>query len=157
MKIQRTVTVAAAPATISRIYRDVSSRHTWDPDTKSASLDGPFIAGACGRLTPAKGSTVPMRLTEVVPDRCFTVESSVPLFQMRFDNMLTPSGAATEVVHRATFSGPLSCLLGRLLCRRLAAGLPTTLARLKALAERMEQDPCAGMPGAGGLSTPPSP
>lgn len=151
MQIRRNVTVAATPATIFRIYRDVSNWHTWDPDTKSASLDGPFIAGACGRLTPTKGRTVPMRLTEVAPDRCFTVESSVPFFHMRFDHMLTPSGAATEVVHQATFSGPLSFLLGRLLCRRMAAGLPTTLARLKALAERLEQDASAGVSGAGGL------
>jgi hypothetical protein len=54
---------------------------------------------------------------------------------MVFEHVLTPTGQGTEVVHRVTFSGPLSIILGPMLSRRLNAGLPVTLARLKTLAE----------------------
>ncbi len=55
---------------------------------------------------------------------------------MVFEHELTPLAAAqTEVVHRVSFTGPLSLLLAPLMTRRLNSGLPVTLARLKALAE----------------------
>jgi uncharacterized protein YndB with AHSA1/START domain len=136
MQIEHRIVIAATPATVFRIYQDVHNWHTWDPDTKQATLDGPFQVGSRGRITPPKGMTVPMLLTQVEPDRCFTVESKIPLFGMLFEHELTPLAGATEVIHRVSFSGLLSYLLGPMLCKQLNAGLPITLSRLKALAER---------------------
>jgi hypothetical protein len=136
MPVEHRITVAAPADTIFALYADVSNWHTWDPDTKRARLDGPFAVGSRGRLTPTQGNTVPMVLTRVVPGRAFTAESRIPLFCMVFEHELTTlAGAQTEVVHRVSFSGPLSLLLGPLMTRRLNSGLPVTLARLKALAE----------------------
>jgi len=135
MQVEHRITVQAPANTIFQIYADVQNWHTWDPDTKKATLDGPFEAGCRGRLTPGKGNTVPMLLTQVEADRCFTVESKIPLFRMVFEHELAPAGDGTEVIHRVTFSGPLSFLLGRMISRQLNTGLPVTLARLKALAE----------------------
>lgn len=135
MKIEHRITVAAPAATIFRLYEDVTRWHTWDPDTRSAWLDGPLRPGSRGQLTPTQGRTVPMLVTRVEADRCFTVESRIPLFRMVFDHELEPEGPATRVVHRVTLSGPLVVVLGPLLARRLNAGLPVTLARLKAMAE----------------------
>ena len=71
-----------------------------------------------------------------LPGRAFTAESRIPLFCMVFEHELTPLAAAqTEVVHRVSFTGPLSLLLAPLMTRRLNSGLPVTLARLKARAE----------------------
>src|SRR5688572_30908298 len=108
MQIEHRITVSARPERIFGIYEDVQNWPTWDPDTKSASLDGPFRVGSRGWLTPSKGNTVPMVLTAVVPHRSFTVESKIPLFRMVFEHELLPSGSNTEVVHRVTFSGLLS-------------------------------------------------
>lgn len=135
MQIEHQISVAAPPERIFAIYQDVPNWHTWDPDTKNASLVGPFRVGSRGKLTPTKGNAVPMLLTSLVPNRSFTVESSIPLFRMVFEHELHPSGANTEVVHRVTFSGLLSLLLGRLLAKQLNLGLPRTLANLKQLAE----------------------
>jgi hypothetical protein len=79
---------------------------------------------------------VPMLLTKVEPGKCFTVESKIPLFRMLFEHELVPSGGKMEVVHRVTFSGALSVVLGPMLSRQLNAGLPVTLRNLKVLAER---------------------
>jgi hypothetical protein len=137
MHVEHRISVNASPDAIFRIYADVQNWHTWDPDTKHASLDGPFEVGSRGRLTPTKGNTVPMLLTHVVPGRAFTVESKIPLFRMVFEHELTPTANGTDVVHRVTFSGFLSFLLGRMLSRQLNTGLPVTLTRLKALAEKL--------------------
>jgi uncharacterized protein YndB with AHSA1/START domain len=135
MQSEHRITIAATPQTVFRIYEDVSHWHTWDPDTRAASLDGPFQVGTRGQLTPTQGRTVPMELVAVVPDRLFTVESRIPLFRMLFQHELTPGREGTEVVHRVVFAGLLTLLLGPLLAKRLNAGLPVTLARLKSLAE----------------------
>ena len=135
MQVEHRITISAPAESIFRIYADVQNWHTWDPDTKQASLEGPFAVGSRGRLTPTNGKAVPMVLTQVEPGRCFTVESRIPLLRMLFEHELLPSSGATEVVHRVTFSGLLSVILGPMLSKQLNLGLPVTLSRLKALAE----------------------
>jgi hypothetical protein len=135
MQVEHRIAIAASPEAVFRIYEDVQNWHTWDPDTKQASLEGPFCVGSRGRITPPKGMSVPMLLTQVVPGSCFTVESKIPLFRMLFEHELVPVPGATEVVHRVTFSGVLSFVLGPMLSRQLNSGLPVTLRKLKALAE----------------------
>ncbi len=135
MQVEHRITINASASSIYRIYEDVRNWHTWDPDTKSASLDGPFQVGSKGKLTPTKGNSVPMVLTQAEPGRRFTVESRIPLFRMLFEHELNSEDEATEVVHRVTFSGALSFILGPMLAKQLNAGLPVTLSRLKAHAE----------------------
>lgn len=135
MQVEHRITTTAKPETVFRIYEDVSNWHVWDPDTKQASLQGPFQVGSRGRLVPTKGNAVPMVLTEVISGQCFTVESKIPLFCMVFEHELNAAGQATEIVHRVTFSGLLSVVLGPMLTRQLNFGLPVTLKKLKALAE----------------------
>jgi hypothetical protein len=135
LQVEHSILVQSSAERVFRIYEDVASWHTWDPDTKRASLDGPFAVGSRGSLTPAKGNTVTMILTEVVPGSCFTVESRIPFFCMVFEHELAPQGEAVKVTHRATFSGAISFLLGRMLARQLNRGLPVTLANLKRMAE----------------------
>jgi hypothetical protein len=135
MKIEHPVFTAASPDVIFRIYEDVANWHTWDPDTKNATLDGLLRVGAKGQLTPTKGNTVPMLVTEVVHNRSFTVVSTIPLFRMIFEHELKPTQAGTEVIYRVTLSGLLSVLLGPMLTKQLNSGLPVTLSNLKARAE----------------------
>lgn len=135
MQVEHIILVRAPAERIFRIYENVAAWHTWDPDTERASLDGPFAQGTRGSLTPAKGNTVPMQVTKVEPDACFIVESRIPLFRRVFEHELVPQGAAVKAIHRVTFSGPLSLLLGRLLVKQLNQGLPVTHAGLERLAE----------------------
>lgn len=135
MQVEHSILIDASAECVFRIYEDVAGWHTWDPDTQRASIDGPFVAGTRGSLTPTRGNTVPMLLTEVERNAYFTVESRIPLFRMVFEHELIPWGAAIKVVHRATFSGALSFLLGRMLVKQLNRGLPVTLTNLKRRAE----------------------
>ena len=135
MQVEHRIKVAATPGVIFRIYENVQHWHTWDPDTKLATLEGPFAVGSRGRLTPTTGNSVPMVITHLVLDSCFTVESKIPLFRMVFEHELVPAQGLTEVVHRVTFSGLLTFLLGNMLAKQVNSGLPVTLRNLKALAE----------------------
>lgn len=140
--IEHRTTVATPPARLFHLYADVANWHRWDPDTRAATLNGPFAAGSRGTLTPSKGNTVPMVVTFADPDRGFTVESRIPLLlRMVFEHELIARGPSqTEVVHRVTLSGPLSWLIGPALKRQLDAGLPVTLARLQRTAETGSPD-----------------
>lgn len=138
MQVEHSVVVQAPSERIFRIYSDLSNWHTWDPDTKRASIEGPFAVGTRGSLTPTKGNTVPMLLTRVEPNACFTVESKIPFFLMVFEHELVPQGSSVKVVHRVNFSGLLTALLGRMLVKQLNQGLPVTLANLKRKAEGAE-------------------
>jgi hypothetical protein len=135
MPVEHRIKVRASANSIFRIYTDAQNWHTWDPDTKQATLEGPFEVGSKGKLTPTKGNTVPMILTQVEPGRCFTVESKIPLFRMLFEHELIPESGATEVIHRIALSGLLSVVLGPMLVRQMNSGHPVTLSKLKALAE----------------------
>lgn len=155
MPVEARTLVHADARAIFALYEDVAHWHTWDPDTREASLDGPLRVGAQGRLIPTRGRGVPMRVTEVVVDRSFTVESRIPLFRMVFEHELLPGGHGTEVIHRVTFSGPLALVLGPMLKRQLMVGLPITLANLKRMAERGGATP-PSHPPAGRPETPPA-
>jgi uncharacterized protein YndB with AHSA1/START domain len=133
--IEHSITIHTPPSTIFRIYQAVEQWHTWDPDTKSARLDGPFAVGTRGHLTPAKGKGVPIELVAVEPDQAFTVRGWIPGFEMRFEHLLQAHGGATEVTHRVSFSGWLAWLFGPMVGRGVDKGLPHTLASLKRLAE----------------------
>lgn len=139
MQVEHRITITTPPETIFQIYEDVQNWHTWDPDTKQAFIQGPFRVGVRGRITPPKGMSVPMLFTQVEPGKCFTVESKIPLFCMVFEHELIPTSEATEVIHRVTFSGFLSFILGPMLSKQLNAGLPVTLRNLKTLAEKMDE------------------
>ena len=137
MQVEHTVLVNAAPRHVYALYADVANWKSWDPDTRASAIEGPFQVGARGWLTPAKGRTVPMVLTSVVPDQSFTAEARIPLFRMVFDHELHVVDGATRVVHRVTFSGALAFVLGRIIGAQVNRGLPVTLARLKAAAEEV--------------------
>lgn len=136
--IEKSIITSASPATIFRIYQDVEHWNKWDPDTKSSHLANGLTLGSKGRLTPTKGSTVPMEVTAVIKDQSFTVTSKTVLFRMDFDHELIPVSEGTRIVHRVTFSGFLKPILSMIVGAQVDKGLPITLQNLKNLAESTE-------------------
>ena len=136
--IEEAVRISVPPATVQAIYMEVDNWSKWDPDTRSASLDGPFQVGSTGLLTPTKGFPVTMMLTEVAHERGFTAECKAPLCIMRFEHELTPIDGGVLAVHRVTFSGPLAILFRRLVGTQVRLGLPVTMQGLKRYAEQRQ-------------------
>lgn len=134
MKIEETIDINVPPERVMACYRDVAGWPRWDPDTKKATIDGPFRSGATGKLHPTQGFPVAMRFTSVT-GHSFTVESPAPLCTMRFEHELTPVAGGTRVTHRVSFEGLLAGFFDRLVGARVRTGLPVTLASLKRMLE----------------------
>jgi len=138
MEIIESIYIEASPDTVFAIYSDVARWPEWDPDTRAASIDGPFASGAHGRLVPDKGFPVPMQFTSVEQGRGFTLASRVLFSTMLFGHSLRPTGAGVTATHWVSFHGPCAPFLRRLVGRRVRHGLPLTMQRLKAYAEARE-------------------
>lgn len=137
--VQATMWIHAPASAVQAVYADVANWHLWDPDTRSAHLDGPFQPGSAGRLRPRKGLAVRMRVTEVTPDAGFTVECPVLGSRMRFEHVLAPHADGVTVLHRVCFSGYLAAWLMRFVGRELEHNLPVTLSHLKAYVESSQR------------------
>lgn len=135
MEISESIFIDASPDTVFAIYADVARWTAWDPDTRAASIDGPFASGARGRLVPGKGFPVPMQFVSVEPGRGFIVVSRVLFSTMSFSHTLRPEGTGVIATHGVAFQGPFAPFLRRLVGNRVRQGLPVTMQRLKAYAE----------------------
>ena len=129
------ITVNTNPERIFMLYEDVKNWSVWDPDVASSSLSGPFTAGTTGKLKPTKGPEAKIKIVTVDKNKSFTVRSQLPLCTMLFEHQLMPVKSSTRVIHRVTFSGPLSFFFGRVVGSQIRRGLPGTLRCLKQAVE----------------------
>jgi hypothetical protein len=129
-------TTSASPSQLWRRYADPANWPEWDHETEWVRVGGPFVAGTEGVLKPAGGPKTRFRLAEVIAESSFTDVSSLPLAKMTFTHRIEPAAAGIRFTHAVTITGPLSPLFGRVIGRKLAAGLPKAMQTLARLAEQ---------------------
>lgn len=135
MQFDASTTIQAPAAKVFGIYANVTDWPQWDPDVKSASLQGSFASGAVGEVVPHGGPKSVLKFTAVVPNRLIRMQCKLPLGMMQFDYELLAQGDTTVVTHRTTFSGLLAPLWGRLIGASMKKSLPAALSGLKTHAE----------------------
>lgn len=135
MHVEERIIIAVPPTIVDQIWSEVDRWHLWDPDTKEARLNGPFVVGTKGRIVPSKGMGVPMVVTERTEGRSFTVDGYIPMFRMHFEHTLAQVSSGSEVVHRVWFTGGLAFLFGPGVAKQVREGLPRTMRSLKKYAE----------------------
>lgn len=135
MHFEESIVISAPAEKVFSLYANVAGWPSWDPDVKEASIDGALASGVAGTLHPSNGPKSKIILTEVAPNRLFTVESKLPLCVMRFEHELSNASGQTKALHRVSFSGALSPLFGRLIGSQIRKGLPHSLQGLKRAAE----------------------
>jgi len=132
MQFEEQIIIAAPVHKVFALYADVKSWASWDPEVKSASIDGSFVSGSAGILAPTKGPKAKIFFTEIIPNRSFTVESKLPFCVMRFEHEISEAtDNTTKVVHRISFNGLMSPFFGRVIGSQIRKGLPQTLQGLK--------------------------
>ncbi len=125
-------------------YADPTSWPSWDHETAWVRVDGPMAVGTTGMLKPVNGPRVKFSFVEVHPLVGFTDVSRLPLARLTFAHRIEPVGGLNRITHTATVTGPLSALFGRVIGRKIAAGLPTAMRALVQLAEATPRPAAAG-------------
>jgi uncharacterized protein YndB with AHSA1/START domain len=134
-RIEHSIDINASPAQVFKVWSRVSDWPLWDPDTRSASLQGPLMPGATGRLEPRKGRAVPMEVVGLVPDHRLDVRCKVLGSALNFDHVVEPRTSGCRVTHAAWFTGWLAPVLMATVGKDVNRGLPVTLASLKRFVE----------------------
>ncbi len=133
--ISCTITISCAPEVLYEVWADVAHWHVWDPDTKHASLDGPAVAGAKGRLAPRKGMPIKLFISEASRPHSFTVMATALGSRMHFYHRLQQTSLGVVATHEVRFEGWLAGPLMKMVGADVIAGLPLTMTRLKYLCE----------------------
>lgn len=131
MQFQDQITIQAPAEKVFAIYQNVADWPSWDSDVLSSQLNGAFEVGTKGELKPKDGPKAKIQLTEVTPNKSFTVECGLPLCKMHFVHELSPSGQGTEVTNKILFTGLLAPVFGRLIGKDLKKTIPKSLEGLK--------------------------
>lgn len=131
------LSVDATPSAVYALWASPSAWHAWDPDVRSAQLDGdsPRV-GATGRIVPASGPSARFVVVEAEQGRRFVNESRLPGARMVFDHLVEPEGLGSIATVTVGVRGPLAALWALLLHRSLrhaadrnAAGMAAYLGR----------------------------
>ncbi|MBZ4021699.1 hypothetical protein CKO11_04395 [Rhodobacter sp. TJ_12] len=135
MSQPQSIAISATPQAVFARYEAVETWARWDPEVSEVHLPEGLLAGARGWLKPRKGPKSPIVVTAVDHGRSFTVESPLPLCKLRFHHRLEETETGCTTTHWISFSGPLAFLFSMLAGPSIRAGLPQTLAGLKAECE----------------------
>ncbi|MDX2283954.1 MAG: SRPBCC family protein [Bacteroidia bacterium] len=135
-RFSHTIQTDAAPARIWQLWADVPGWPAWDSGLREARLDGPFAAGAKGRLRPDRGPAARFVITALDPGRSYTFRSAIPFGGLYVKRTLSVQNGQTVFTHEVWFTGPLKGLFGRSLGARYQDLLPAVMHQLDQLARR---------------------
>lgn len=128
------IDTAASPAAVWRLLADVDSWPAWNGAVGQVELDGPFLAGTTGLLTPPGQEPLPFRLVEVDPERGYVSETVIAeTVTLRAENSITalPEGGC-GITLCVRLTGPAADYFGESFGPAISAGLPATGAALAA-------------------------
>ena len=136
---QTDVPTTASAAQVWHLWADPATWPKWDDGLTSVVLDGAFIAGTRGRLTPKGGPAVRFTILTAEPPYGFHDRSYLPLTHLDFIHRYQPAEgtSAARILHRVEMRGILTPLFRRLIGRDIARTLPETLRTLARLAENI--------------------
>jgi hypothetical protein len=66
MQFEASAQINAPAATIFALYENVAQWPVWDTDVKAASIQGAFVSGARGVITPNGGPKSDILFSEVI-------------------------------------------------------------------------------------------
>jgi hypothetical protein len=129
------IEVAAAPEVVWGVLTEISGWPDWNPDVKSASLEGPLAPGTQFRWKAGPG-TISSTLQHVEPPHLVAWTGRTMGIDAVHVHRLEPRGEATLVRSEESWDGLLVRLLRRSLTRSLQNAVDSGLGHLKAEAER---------------------
>ncbi len=135
---EHSVDSRASADAVFALFSDVSTWREWNAGVEHVELDGPFIAGATGRMTLPDQEPIAFRLTWTEQGRGFEDEVAIPAVDVvvRVRHSLEPlSNGGTRITYRCVIDGPAADVVGPELGPGITADFPDVMTALSALAE----------------------
>lgn len=133
------VETSATPDAVWRIWSDMSTWGSWNPNVSTMDWNGGFVSGSSGVMNTPTGQHHQMQLVDVVPARSFAlVTRVVPGTRFRFNCRIEPPGAGgskTRISQTVEVGGPLGPVMGGMLGPQVSKDFGTLLENLAKKAE----------------------
>lgn len=107
LSVKHVVETTASPSAIWKIWEDVTNWYTWDVELESSTINGPFVAGTTGTVTPKGGPVIQTILTEVVPLKSYVHVSKPPLARIIATNEIIEAEGKRYISIEIKFRGLL--------------------------------------------------
>jgi len=133
------VETSASPEQVWKVWSDMSTWGSWNPNVSTMSWNGGFASGSSGVMNTRAGQHHQMQLVDVVPGRSFALLTTVvPGTRFRFNCRILPgaSGARARVEQTVEVGGLLGPALGGMLGPQVSKDFPTLLEKLARQAEK---------------------
>jgi hypothetical protein len=131
----------AAPASVWRLYSDVTTWPKWKAGIERLELGGlPFVTGTVGLLTPSGQFPMEFRIVEAIENEGYISETVLgDGIVLRMEHTLAPlPGGGTRITHRATVPRTALELFGMKFSPDLNSGMVATLEALSEEAQLLE-------------------
>jgi hypothetical protein len=140
------VEIAASPAVVWPIMRDVERWHMWTASITSVEFLSPstLTVGARARVVQPKLPPAIWQVTRLQANHGFAWESKSPGARMTGGHWIEPTAGGSRVVLSLDFAGPMGALIGRMFAGLTRRYLAMEAAGLKAKCEAIvSTDPAA--------------
>ncbi len=131
-----TIIVDATKEKVWETLIDVSNWKNWDTELKSSKLNGAFLVGAKGMLTPLKGPKLNFYISEIIPQKTYTFITKMPLGSLEIKRTLTDDNGKTLFHDDIQFTGISKHFFGLLLGGGFRKVLPEVMENFKKIAEK---------------------
>src|SRR5690348_8888556 len=108
------VETSASPEKVWRVWSDMSTWGSWNPNVATMDWSGGFVSGSAGVMNTKSGQHHKMELVDVQPGRSFALLTAVvPGTRFRFNCRVEPSaGGKTRASQTVEVGGLLGPVLG---------------------------------------------
>ena len=130
MKKHSTIVMGLEPEQIWQVWADINNRPLWDLDTEWAELKGPFQQGAVFRFKPKGGPKLSMKITECVPNQCFTDCFKIPFARLYGIHKMEKTKEGLCLSTAIKVEGMLGWLLRKVVAEKVFAEVPEQMEML---------------------------
>ena len=126
----------ASPDKLWRIWSDMSTWGSWNPNVTTMDWTGGFVSGTTGVMNTPSNQHHKMQLVDVVPGKSFALLTAVvPGTRFRFNCRIEPANGGAKVSQTVEVGGPLGPILGGMLGPQVSKEFGTLLKNLANKAE----------------------
>jgi len=132
----RALESTASPEAVWKVWSDTSTWPQWNPDIEDVSLAAAFESGTTGTMRTRSGGRHNIVLSEVQPNRGFTLTSDLPMpaTKARFRCEISPTAGGSRISQAVNITGLMSFMGGAITGRIVPSFEPL----LEGLKKRVE-------------------